>query len=163
MFRIGLIAYLSLATVFGPFVCCCSAHRLTGHSLGRQLSATAGSSSTSGGNGRLAKNVLSGGASCCHKQSSERAGSQQKDIPSPSEGNGSHCPCGNRHATVVAATANDTSLKVVELSDHLWSAPVAILSSDFDRDLLTNSVVLCERPAGLYGRQMLRAYHILRC
>jgi hypothetical protein len=157
MFRLGLIAYLSLATVFGPFLCCCSVPRLTGlfGSDSRYANKAAGRNEISGN--RV------GRASCCNSQSSKPGTAKPESAPPANDGDRSNCPCGKHQPTVVATDVSQSQSKIVDVSEPLWDLPVANLSSLFDFDFVPQLDIVHEKPAGIYGRKMLRAFQIMRC
>jgi hypothetical protein len=162
MFRVGLIAYLSLATAFAPFLCCCSAPRLTALLGNRQHFSNTATEQVLAEGGKLARKRFVGPASCCQRQSSDLG--SLKPAGSPCRDNdGSSCPCGKRQATVAAANANDVLAKIVEVNNPLWDLPLANLSSDRDFDITVLSASFHEKPAGIYGRELLRAFQIMRC
>lgn len=163
MFRLGLIAYLSLATVFGPFLCCCTALRLTElfgielhHPNKAAVQLTARGEQRSG-------NRHVGPASCCRTQSSKRGTENSESAPPCNDGDRSSCPCGKHQPTVVATDVSQSQSKIVDVSEPLWDLPVANLSSLHDLDFVPRLHSVHENPAGIYGTKMLRAFQIMRC
>ena len=149
MIRFALIAYLSLATFFGPSLCCCHAQQLISKA---ETPATCCS--------RLA-NALSSGESPVGTRANEQPVS---DGHSHKHGHdGQDCPCGKGQSNLVA-----TATAVGAAADHGKSLPHssvladALLSVSADRDEANRSLLLWRRPAALSGRDLLRVYQILR-
>jgi hypothetical protein len=53
--------------------------------------------------------------------------------------------------------------KIVEVNNPLWDLSIANLSSDRDFEITVLSAGVHEKPAGIYGRELLRAFQIMRC
>lgn len=163
MFRFGLIAYLGLTTVFGPLVCCCSARELIGLLNSQRFWNTRASRSVVEGS-RLSKKIRSDKADCCHKHSPKHGTSNRpENVPPYNEHDGSNCPCGQHQATLVTVAINDTDVKAPEGSDQFWTSLIASLPSINCVNCLATSINVHNPPAGLYGRDLLRAYQIMRC
>ena len=165
MFRVALIAYLSTTTVLGPLLCCCNA---------QQLFTMVEVSKCCGKSGRVHSNAKDsehaahdhhhGHAHHHHEHSPVEHTSKTDPAPTHDEHDGQNCPCGKHHASLVAVAVTDgVQLKAVELQSQTWLIVVALLPllSDFDADYA--SMIAQNRPADLYGREILRAYQIMRC
>ena len=164
MAHLALVAYLSLTTVLGPALCCCNAQQLfsvfNGSSCcGRPVARSSDVHAAQ----HAAHDHQHGHAHHHHGTSPKKDPSQSKQRPMPHDHDGQNCPCGRHHASLVAAVTDSIQSKAVEMQNLTWSV------------LVTNSPVLPEfdaqeasinaqlRPADLYGREILRAYQILRC
>lgn len=164
MFRTALIAYLSLATAFGPLLCCCSMQKLFG--------ATENTSCCK-------KSVAGQSERHCHanapraKDHSHHHGASQKakdraateKAPIQHDHEGGECPCGRRHAKLLASSnAPIAPQLIVDCPVFNWSLPVDdCIPAQATITASIASMTARFRPADLYGREILRAYHILRC
>lgn len=162
MLKIAVIAYLSFTTVLGSALCCCNA---------QQLFSMVGSSTCCG---KRASGELPGPQphSHCshhghahHRHENPVAEENQKTNDLPPAGHQhdkQDCPCGEHYANLVAALTDVAHWNRSDLLGQTWSA-LAIATSalpEFDGPLV---VLTAARPAHLYGREMLRAYQIMRC
>jgi hypothetical protein len=163
MFRLALIAYLSLTTVLGPLLCCCNAQQLATFVGGSQCCGKRVAQQTAPENTEHAGHSYHGHSHHKHEHSPETEPSQSKQAPVPHKHNGQNCPCGKHHASLVAAATNIVQLNAVELQAQTWNVLVAILPVAVDFEEQTASINTHLRPAKLYGREMLRAYSIMRC
>lgn len=118
MIRVGLIAYLMIATLAGPAWCCCTFDRLTLHSVA---------------SGEPAKSSPT--PTCCQhrtkpdsKKSSNPTKNQDENAP------GDPCPCKEQGSTQSPATSLD-----VRAVKQLWSSSQAL-----ERDLFAVSSALIE-------------------
>jgi len=165
MFRVALIAYLSLTTVFGPALCCCNARQFFGARDGSQCCGKpAALHSDAPTDHHAVHDHHCGQAHHQHEQASASSASEPKQSPAENEQDGQNCPCGNHHASLVAAAiSGGVRLNVDELQTQTWFvlvAPLPVLP-EYDAAQASRSAHL--RPVGLYGREMLRAYSIMRC
>lgn len=166
LFRVALITYLSLTTVFGPLLCCCNAQQL--------LSATDGLKICCGKSADLKSEAHSGEraahahrhAHADHSHSHSPAGKTPEPTRAPldNEHDGQDCPCGKHHASLVATVAAEgLQLRAVEWHAQTWFVLVALLPNLPKVDAESASLIAQMRPAVLYGREILRAYQIMRC
>lgn len=165
MFRVALIAYLSLTSVLGPLLCCCNAQQL--------LSATDGSKKCCGKSAALhseshaAEHVAHahshGHVHHSHSHSPVDNTPEPEQAPLNDDHDGQDCPCGKHHASLVAAAVTGgVQMNAGELQTQTWFVLVALLPGpEFNAE---NASILAQiRPANLYGREILRAYQIMRC
>lgn len=166
MFRIALIAYLSLTTVLGPLLCCCNAQQL--------LSATDSPKKCCGKSAALKSEVHAGEHAALahrhahthqsHSQSPAENTPESKQGPLTNEHDGRDCPCGKHHTSLVATVAaKGLPLKTIESLTQTWQVLVILLPQQPRIDAESASLIAQIRPADLYGREMLRAYQIIRC
>ena len=164
MFRVALIAYLSLTTVLGPALCCCNAQQLfsvvNGSSCCGKLVAQHSDAKTAQ---HAAHDHHDGHAHHRHESSPAKDTSKSEQAPVSHDHDGQNCPCGRHHASLVAAVADSVQSKAVEMQNQTWSVLVAILTVVPEFDVREASINAQLRPADLYGREILRAYQILRC
>jgi len=99
----------------------------------------------------------------CHEHSPVEEAPTSEQAPVPSEHDGQNCPCGKHHAKLVAAATNLVQLNTIELQDQPWNVLVAVLPEAALFAPQAASINSHLRPAKLYGREMLRAYQIMRC
>lgn len=158
MLRAVLIAYLSLATVFGPLLCCCNMPRLFG----------------AGGEANCCKKSVAAHAhnhhdghhhSHHHDDSSDTAETNSPEkTPVNHEHEGEDCPCGRRDAKFISSLATQNIVQATgELHETHYFPSITcepVCLSTFS-GIVSNHAKF--KPAGLYGREMLRAYQILRC
>jgi hypothetical protein len=85
-------------------------------------------------------------------------------VPDDNNPGDHHCPCGKRHATTLTVAAVDHGqIRSFDLPIHVWTA-----YEEFE-SLLTEicgnspAMIAYSVPPGLFGRDMLRAYQIMRC
>ena len=159
--RAAFIAYLTLATVLGPNLCCCNMQQL--------LSLTHGSSACCGKNSSSAaaadhQHHLAGHT---HNHGSSHADSRtpaHESQQAPCDHGSRDCPCGQHHAKLVATPPSEgVQVRNSDSPDHIFCAVAigVLFSAEFDgRDA---SAIAHANPASLYGREMLRAYQTLRC
>ena len=105
-----------------------------------------------------------GHAQSHHEHPPAPGAGESEQAPANNEHDGQNCPCGKHHASLVAtAVTNGIQLKAAELPALTWHVVVAMLPvlSEFDADYA--SMIAQNRPATLYGREILRAYQIMRC
>jgi hypothetical protein len=157
MFRVAFIAYLSLATVFGPLLCCCNMQRLLGSPTNRSC---------------CQPQVECRKAQHCKSCERHRSNSQGENDAQATENSshrhdqpGGECPCGRRHATMLASGENSQSLSysTINLPTFQWPLSIDSLPVHASVEASITSMIAKFRPADLYGREILRAYQILRC
>ncbi len=159
MIRVALIAYLSLTMVLGPLLCCCNAQQLLSTHDGPKK--CCGKSAAPHFDGSTAKRLAHNHH---HPHSSSKDSSKSDPAPAPDEHDGQNCPCGKHHANLVAtAESGGIQSKVAELPVLTWHVALATLSVRFGFDTDCVSMIAKNRPAILYGREILRAYQVMRC
>lgn len=151
MHRFTLIAYLSLMTVLGPLLCCCSAQRLASHS-------NVAHSSVNRRDQRIGSQ-----APCCQKRGSKKQVANGDKSPDTNEHDRSQCPCKDHQVNLVATAVSDAHWKTVESCDQTWPYPSVGQTSLANFEFRLTSITIDQNPTGLYGRELLRAYQILRC
>ena len=163
MIRLAIVAYLSLTTVLGPALCCCNLAQVFNVGSHRNCCETRvvaidhRSHSTSPAQRKH---------HCCSDKA-DQSSAEGSNLPkSPQDQHRRDCPCGRHQAKLVLATASDT------LGSRLNSDSSPMFTFGFDAQMLPMDTKLSVRdredgndirPAGLYGRELLRAYQTLRC
>jgi hypothetical protein len=149
MFRLVLIAYLSFATAFSSLFCCCNL---------RQLFAKSATASCC--NSDVLRTT-----SCPNCQAEKSEDDATVKAPLPCNGHG-RCACAVRQArllppAVVVGEAGDSWSW--NTADAEFSPDVFLTSALPSLEALLTRFREKQRPAKLYGREILRAYQILRC
>ena len=161
MLRVALIAYLGLTTVLGPLLCCCNAQQL--------FVLVAGTTCC----GKLAQRdvpVPKPHDHCSHHGHSHHPhdspvakDNETSGLPSGEQRHDKHdCPCGEHHAKLVAVVTDVAHWNGGDLIGQPWSA-LAVSTfglPEFGGYLADHTAGI---PAHLYGREILRAYQIMRC
>jgi hypothetical protein len=162
MFRAVLIAYMCAATVTGPLVCCCTL---------RAAAPAEGGGHCCSGHEKAASTHARSGHDHHHEHRhashghSPAVASTDEGSPSGKEDPGEHhCPCGRRHATTLTVAAIEHGMvRGFDLPIPVWMPYEAC-------DLLlteicgpSSAINAYSVPPGLFGRDMLRAYQIMRC
>lgn len=164
MFRASLIAYLALTTVLGPVLCCCNAQRLF---LSVEGTKCCGKPVVQGADAQAAHEDghehHHGHAHHQHEHSPAPDVANPEPAPVRHEHDEENCPCGKHHASMVAAVTDSVKLKSVETQNQTWFVLVSLLPVPSEFDAENSSIIAHRRPADLYGREMLRAYQIMRC
>ena len=163
MFRLLLTAYLCLGAVFAPLLCCCALEHGARTSSARtccgKSTATTSPSKAHAHHHDHAHYHPGGHRHAGH----ELAGTPASRVPDHHTPDS--CPCDKLKFAAVRAEKVD-----VASGDGLaaWAYDVLALSTEDISD--TSDVVSATSvrftngpPASLFGRGMLRAYHILRC
>ena len=159
MVRFAVIAYLSLATVLGPSLCCCNARLIfaivgTSHCCNRPSTAPAAP------------------AHHCHHEHCHGHKQVARHVEAPVEPSeqapcnhdSENCPCGNRHAKLIAIVAGvGLNMQALELQAPSFSHSVIDLPVLPDFDVKESATTAHVRPADLFGTEMLRAYQTFRC
>lgn len=140
MFRTLITAVLLITTVAGPNWCCC-----------RMRQWLAGSAAVASQNGQ---EML---PSCC-----TRGGSRGNDRQAPSHRS---CPC--KHRSVFAQSSSDNAelQDVLRSGDRVWELLLLDISTTVATLLMPPFPLesCLESTAGLGGRDLLRAYQVMRC
>lgn len=147
MFRAVLLAYLSIATAISSSFCCCSM---------RQLFARSATAS-------CCKAGVLRETSCpnCEEEESDDETNAQAKLPC---GGDRHCACGIRQAKQLAPTTVVSEASASwEWLDLQFPDFVEYKLDPVSLDGVTSRFRDKQRPAVLYGRDILRAYQILRC
>ena len=164
MLRVVLIAYLSLTTVLGPALCCCNAQQLISVVDGSKCCGVPGARRS---DAQLANDDghshHPGHAHHRHEHSPARDVAKTEPSPVRHEHNKENCPCGKHHASMVAAVTDSVKVKAVELQNQTWFVLVSLLPVLPEFDAEKASMIAHRRPADLCGREILRAYRIMRC
>lgn len=157
MFRVVLIAYLSLTTVLGPLLCCCNARQLFSLVEGSKC---CGKPVVQGSDAPLAHadahdHNHHGHAHHRHEHSPTSDTPKSEQVPVPHEHDGQNCPCGKHHANLVALVTDGVKVRAVEIQYQSWFVLVTLLPVMPEFDVHEASIDACLRPADLYGREML--------
>jgi hypothetical protein len=143
MWQTALTLWFSIASVFGPSICCCSASNSL-NSFGRNTSATS-------------QKVKP----CCKSNSipgDEQSGSPSKDKPK--------CPCGKNGIASQALPISSESTSDVS-DQHRWSDSLLVTCSQFTLayTLRSDAVALpsWSSTPHVFGRALLTSFSTLRC
>lgn len=154
MFRLAFIAYLSLIAALGPALCCCSL---------RHVQAGAGQSTCCGhsaGHGHVHRHKH-GEHAHSHTGIDPHSTSAPADSSSlPPNHDGQDCPCGRQREIALAV---DVGAKILE--SHRFSSFEFFVALPIQPVLnpIQATTIPSVKPAMLAGREMLRAYQIMRC
>jgi hypothetical protein len=169
MLRVAFIAYLCLTTIFGPSLCCCNAQQLVAMVEGVKCC---------GKRAHKEFSVPERHEHCSHHRHAHqrhetleaRHNETTSDLPpaghelppAGDEHDKHNCPCGQHHAKLVATLTNVVHGNGGDLQSQMRFVLAIQMPAlpEFDGPL---AVFSAARPAHLYGREMLRAYQIMRC
>jgi hypothetical protein len=166
MLQFALSIYLCMAVVFGPALCCCSMDSLfasatapsaCGHEGGCNSHSKSHGHSAEGGNHHH-------GHSGQHSHDAPPAASDE--VPAPCDHDPGKCPCGQHRQTMAASHPSDwVGQRSLDLQNDLFSIlAVYVLSlTSLEQDDASTLRMGDIRPSGVYGREILRAYHKLQC
>jgi hypothetical protein len=160
MLRFALVAYLNFTVALGPSLCCCSAHLLfPGMGEGGCCGSHKDELASHAEHGH---HYHHGDVQDSHPQAAEVA---EHSKPSPCDHNQEDCPCGRHQQTLLVSQSCDAAtIRALETQDIVsWALVVDSLSSDSagaNLHLLLSKGHL--RPGELSGREILRAYGVLR-
>lgn len=166
MFRFVLTAYLSLTTVFGPAFCCCLVESILSRSKHAGCCESKTHSLASSGKTSKHHDHKHGVGHNHHSHHTSKKLANEKSRPKdPAGPENRPCGCDHRHAKLIALKSDSTSLEVSSrnllANDFDGNALSLYVFSDLDNPPVSPFAEL--RPALLFGREMLRAYQILRC
>jgi hypothetical protein len=162
MLRVALSTYLSLAVVFGPALCCCTMDSFFSSGTASVCGHEGGCNS----HGRPAARGHSH-AGHSHKADSHSTSTPKSEHdPTPCDHGPDGCPCEQHRETMAAGEpshdAGQRSLGL--LSDFFSTLSFAVLTSaSLELDVASTLRLGDIRPCGVYGREILRAYHKLQC
>lgn len=146
MARVALTFWFTIATLAGPWVCCCSF--------------AASPKTTSGSNQVPASKPVK---SCCHTDAPP-CGEHGKQNPDPTKP--SKCPCehGKQHVTSLPTSGQEGTDLVAQLKllDALFVGILAPSAFDFLAVRPTRTDTSTS-PSKLAGRDLLAVYSLLRC
>ena len=160
MLRFALIAYLSLATVLRPALCCCTAEQFLPGSTCCNVTGSPQADAPAASH-KSHKNCH--GHAQTPAQSSTDKHTQSDRKPAPCDQDGKNCPCGKRFASMAISAVSGFQSITSGVSDQSWTAQVLILDELPSIDTLQVSFLAHEWHSDRYGREMLRAYQIMRC
>jgi hypothetical protein len=166
MFRFALTAYLSVAAIVAPLLCCCALEHAVAST---PKTSCCGKSASTGGAAR------SVGGHAHHHHGHRHHGHAQgkphapKSVPAgvPAKHNPDSCPC-DKHLSKLVAVLEHKAEVVSTAHTGIWgqlfhALPVDAISDASDITSAVQHHFLSGPPASLAGRDLLRAYHILRC
>ena len=162
MLRVAFIAYLCLTTVLGPSLCCCSAQQLVAMVEGMKC---CGKRAHSEFSVPERHEHCSHHGHAHHRHETPEAKDNQATNGLPPAGHKhdkQNCPCGEHHSKLVAALTNVAHWNGGDLHSSIVS--VLAVATPASPEVHGNLALLTAgRPAHLYGREMLRAYQVMRC
>lgn len=160
MIRFALIAYLSLTTVFRPALCCCLAKQVLSDST--CCHTTVDSTSATEQHRHKPHKHCHGHAKFPKPSLAERHTPPER-MPTPCDPDGEKCPCGKQFVSMAFTAAAGLQTSSFDVQDSTWAAPLVILSAVSPSDTSQTSLLAQGRRSDRFGREMLRAYQIMRC
>jgi hypothetical protein len=143
--RLSITAYLTLVSLLGPGLCCCTAVRLVTSAPCRH------------GAHRQQAN-----RDCCHHRHSHGHG--RPDEPSQPCGEQPGCPCNDHHKIPVALAPGDGNLAGLEkLAPSVGPLPALPTTAGLSAGACPIASVEPGGNVARSGRDILRALHVLRC
>jgi hypothetical protein len=161
MLQVALSMYLSLAVVIGPALCCCTMDGLFSRAVSSSACSHAGCCK--------ARNESAGHGHPGHSHSAEsrsEATQQSSKEPAPCDHGKEKCPCKKHRETMAASQASqDLGQRSLDsVSDFFSTFSFAVLPfASLEKDAASTLKLGEIRPSGVYGREILRAYHKLQC
>jgi hypothetical protein len=142
MLRLAVTAYLTFVAFIGPGLCCCTAMRFADGMQCRQ--------------GRQHEHK---GHACCHH---EPVNDGQRPLENDQQ---PHCPINDHRLTPVALVPGDGHLADLFKTGQFvaFAAPMAVLDVGRSSDGTSLSAPAPGDDGALFGRDILRALHMLRC
>lgn len=146
MFRVGLIAYLTVATFAGPSLCCCTLGRIVTYTLDSILT------------GRSEQ----GHSCCCTAETTPKENSEEKGKSCPTDPD--DCPCKEKGKERTALPPVDRveitpSSFAYDLQDFASVAFVGVVPFFSTTSIFAKSA----EPAFLPGQDILLAFQQFRC
>lgn len=166
MIRIAFVAYLCLMAALGPALCCCNLRQwlpgsessLCCGKIG--LKTDHGVHHHDGAHSHGKHSHKHDGHSHHHANSTDSASVPANTDSLPQKHDGEECPCG-RQDDLIAVGQDST--KVLDLQSHGTFLFAVALPVKLQLDVVDAASIPQVRPALLAGREMLRAYQIMRC
>ncbi len=156
MFRFALIAYLSLTTVFRPALCCCATVQILPGSKCCSVATTGRPlEHKSHKNLPWACQVLKPVLDGKHPQPDQK--------PTPCDPDGKSCPCGKQFAKMAFTASAGIQLSYVDVDQSACAAHLLSVVDIQSVDTQQVSFLAHSWHSDRYGREMLRAYQIMRC
>jgi hypothetical protein len=160
MIRFALIAYLSLTTVFRPALCCCLAKQVLSDSACCSTK-VALKPATEPHQHKPHKNCR--GHAKSPEQSLAEKHTQPERKPTPCDPDGENCPCGKQFVSMAFTAATGLQPSSFEVQDSTCAVQSVILADIQSSDTQQTSFLAHGRRSDRYGRELLRAYQIMRC
>jgi hypothetical protein len=166
MLQVALSLYLSLAVVIGPALCCCTMDGLFSGAVSSSACSHAGcckSRNEPVGHGRHSHSHIGHPHSAgSHSEASQ----QSSNEPAPCDHGQKKCPCKQHRETMAASQASQDlgQWSLDSVSDFFSTFSFAVLPfASLEKDAASTLKLGEFRPRGVYGREILRAYHKLQC
>jgi hypothetical protein len=160
MFRFALIAYLSFTTVLRPALCCCTVEQFL---PGSECCSGTGSSQADAEHASHKTHKNCHGHAKPQKQTIAEKHTQSDGQSTPCDQDGKNCPCGKRFASMAIKASASFQTTHDEAQVQAWPAHFLILAETPSIDTQHVSLLAQSRQSDRYGREMLRAYQIMRC
>lgn len=169
MIRFALTAYLSLMAALGPALCCCNLrHLLAGSDTSSccgKMHAKASPGADRHGHSHHGHSHAHGDHAHHHHAHHHHAhapgpASPVDSNPLPQNHDGKDCPCGGQDE-LIAVGANDAKAPVLQNHGALLFAVALPIQPQASAVEATSIPQV--RPSLLAGRELLRAYQIMRC
>lgn len=161
MFRIAFVAYLSMMAALGPALCCCNLRHLL---AGSDTSSCCGKMHAKSGHGadhsgHVAHSHKHGDHSHHHHAQVPGSASPANPTSLPQNHDGEDCPCGGQDELIAVGT--DAKASVLQNQGTLLFA--VALPIQLQVSTVGATSIPQVRPFLLAGRELLRAYQIMRC
>lgn len=160
MIRFALIVYLSLTTVLRPALCCCMAKELLSGSTCCSTKVALEPVAASHAH-KPHKNCRGHAKPSRESASQKSAKTEQKQ--NPCEQDRSTCPCGKSFASMAISASDGFQHGSVEVQSKTWTEQSLSHTVLPASDVQQTSLLAQGRHSDRYGREMLRAYQIMRC
>lgn len=162
MLRVAFIAYLCVTTVLGPSLCCCNAQQLVAMVEGAKCCGKPAHKELSVPEPR---GHCSHHTDAHHRHAKPEAKDTEKSSDLPPawhQHDKQSCPCGDHQAKLVATLTNAVHGNCGDL--NCTGLPILEVGTPALPELHGDLAVLAAaRATHLYGRELLRAYQIMRC
>ena len=162
MLHLLLSMYLSVAVVFGPALCCCSMDSLFSFAKAASACGHDGGCKSHSHHAKTRHDHHSDGGGHSHPAPSQ----EPKEAPAPCDHDPGDCPCGQHRETMAASQPSDGVIQRSIDSHHDLFETIAVSAlslASFEPDVASALRLSQIRPSGVYGREILRAYHKLQC
>lgn len=164
MIRVAFVAYLSMMAAIGPALCCCNLRHLVAGSDAStccgKIASKSGSADDHAGHDHAGHNHKHGGHTHHHAKVADSATPPADTNSLPQRHDGEDCPCGRQDDLIAVGPEAANALDLQSHGSLLFAVALPIQVQIFAAD---EAEIPHVRPALLAGREMLRAYQIMRC
>lgn len=162
MLRFALSTYLSMAVVFGPALCCCTMDSFFSSGTASACGHEGGCSSHGHPSARGHSHACNSHEAHSHSTSTPKP---ERD-PKPCDHGPDGCPCEQHRETMaVGQPSHDVGQRSLDSLSGFFStfSFADVPSASLELDVASTLRMGNFRPCGVYGREILRAYHKLQC